>query len=155
MAARNESSRATWASLGKTGPNSGRKFTDEQRAERSELCRTNPALVAQWTEHQRKGRQSARQLGYRRWPSRIHAALYRFLREAGHDVECEIGFGRYSVDLYDREYNIAFEADGARWHVLTRQQVWRDRKRDAALVRDHGLAAVVRFDEADIAALAE
>lgn len=136
--------KAFLAATDRRAMNEGHRWTPAQRAK---LKTRTPAQQAQFLAYQAKGQAAAR--WSRRQPTRIHQELYRFLRACGFHVACEVRFGRYRVDLYDPTRNIAFEADGRRWHK-SRQARWKDRVRDRWLVEEGGLAAVVRFDEADI-----
>lgn len=82
----------------------------------------------------------------------IHQRLAAFLKWCGiADLQWEVPFGRYRVDLYSPSLHLAFEADGAAWHENHpfRDQLTRDRWRDAALLEQFDLP-VTRFGEAEI-----
>jgi NUMOD3 motif-containing protein len=80
-------------------------------------------------------------------------ALHEHLSAGGLTLEPEIRFGRFTVDLYDREHHIAYEADGMRWHDL--QEARRpgcSARRDAYLIQYFELK-VVHFTDKEITAL--
>ena len=136
------------ARRGKPGNGKGYKWTDEQRANLSRVRKENPNNIEQFFAYQQKGRAAARWSKHS--PTKIHRALMALLDALGYDYEAERRFGRFSVDCYVPELNCALEADGERWHRMSPEQVWRDRRRDQELVETHGLAFVSRFTEMDL-----
>ena len=83
-------------------------------------------------------------------PTRIEDILVDGLLKEFPEVRREERFGLYRVDAYlPLPYHLAFEADGEYWH---RNSSKRDAKRDAYLLREHGLP-VVRLDEHDFMAM--
>ncbi len=85
----------------------------------------------------------------KRWPqptTNLERALYKLLACAGIEFTREKRFGRYVVDAFLPEHNLAVEADGAFWHKDTARQT----RRDAALLRS-GLLAVVHLGDDDLA----
>jgi len=79
--------------------------------------------------------------------------LHAHLVAQGLTLEPEVRFGRFTVDLYDRQNHVAYEADGRYWHE--RNEAARPgyhASRDACLRERFGLT-VVRFDDQEIAAL--
>ena len=80
-------------------------------------------------------------------------ALHAHLQQQGLVLEPEIRFGRFTVDLYDREHHVAYEADGSYWH--DRNEAARPgarERRDAYLAEKFGLP-VVHFSTDAIKAL--
>ena len=76
----------------------------------------------------------------------IERAMYKMLAEWGiEDMAPQKRFGRYVVDIYDPQRNIAWEADGAYWH----QDAAKQGKRDVALI-SQGLTAVIHLTESDL-----
>lgn len=70
-------------------------------------------------------------------------SLQRNLAACGIEVEPEVRFGRYTVDLYDSVGHVAYEADGEHWHRKTEQQRPGNRmRRDAYLSGQFGLAVI-------------
>ncbi len=85
--------------------------------------------------------------------TKLAQALHAHLTSTGLTLEPEIQFGRFTVDLYDREHHVAYEADGKYWH--DKQEERRPgcgAARDAYLIQHHGLK-VVHFTEPEIRAL--
>lgn len=82
--------------------------------------------------------------------TKLAQVLHRYLASRGFTVEPEVRFGRFTVDLYDREHHIAHEADGTYWH--TKNEVRRPgyhASRDAYLRERHGLP-VMRYSDTEI-----
>ena len=73
--------------------------------------------------------------------SKPQTSLFAFLLAAGFDVEMEVQFGKYSIDIYCRTHNIAFEVDGVYWHSMPRR-AYRDARRDRWLERHHGIVTI-------------
>jgi very-short-patch-repair endonuclease len=81
-------------------------------------------------------------------------SLHRTLSATGLTLEPEVRFGRFTVDLYDRENHVAYEADGQFWHDKTeRSRPGYHAERDAYLQSVFGLR-VVHFTDKEIALLA-
>jgi len=80
-------------------------------------------------------------------------ALDLYLAKRGVNVEPEVRFGPYTVDLYDRVDHVAYEADGLYWHnrMETKNPGHRAR-RDTYLREQHGLA-VIHYSDIDIRTL--
>jgi very-short-patch-repair endonuclease len=77
-------------------------------------------------------------------------SLQRNLAAFGIEVEPEVRFGPYTVDLYDARGHVAYEADGEHWHRKTEQQRPGNRaKRDAYLSGQFGLT-VIHFTGTEI-----
>jgi very-short-patch-repair endonuclease len=85
--------------------------------------------------------------------TKLAQALHMHLSEQGLTLEPEVKFGRFSVDLYDREHHIAYEADGAYWHDKHEaRHPGYAAQRDDYLIRNFGLK-VVHFSDKEISAL--
>ena len=91
-------------------------------------------------------------------PSRSYTTLARTLHQylastSGLVLEPEVRFGRFTVDLYDRNDHVAYEANGIYWHALNeaRDPGYHER-RDNYLREVHGLR-VVRFTDKEIRAM--
>lgn len=80
-------------------------------------------------------------------------ALHVHLAATGLTLEIEVRFGRYTVDLYDREHHIAYEADGAHWHdIREARDPGYSTRRDDYLMQSFGLK-VVHFTDREISTL--
>lgn len=83
-----------------------------------------------------------------------HLALAEFLINAGYELVLEMVWeydkGAYSVDLYEPNYHLAFEADGDYWHNYkeTKEPGYFDR-RDAYLLKRYNLPTI-RFTDMEI-----
>lgn len=80
-------------------------------------------------------------------------ALHAHLLASGLTLEPEVRFGRFTVDLYDREHHIAYEADGKFWHdKAEKRRPGCHVERAEYLIQFYGLK-VVRFTDKEISAL--
>ena len=62
-------------------------------------------------------------------------------------------FGRFTVDLYDREHHVAYEADAKYWHdKYEAREPGVHHRRDAYLKDRYGLTTV-RYDDKQIKAM--
>jgi len=85
--------------------------------------------------------------------TKLAQALHAHLTSTGLTVEPEIRFGRFTVDLYDREHHTAYEADGQYWHEKNeRERPGYYAQRDEYFIRYFGLK-VVHFTDTEISAL--
>jgi very-short-patch-repair endonuclease len=72
------------------------------------------------------------------------------LREAGFRCRYERVFGgRYSVDAYVPSRKIAFEAD-CHWGHEEKRESGQEEARDAYLMAEHGLLAVIHLTKEDL-----
>jgi very-short-patch-repair endonuclease len=80
-------------------------------------------------------------------------ALHQHLSAQSLTLECEVRFGRFTVDLYDREHHVGYEADGMYWHDRheAKHPGYRT-MRDEYLIVNHGLK-VVHYTDKEISAL--
>jgi very-short-patch-repair endonuclease len=131
---------AEWRSnIGRTGI--GRIPSASSRAKRSE------SLRRAWAEGRHPVNKSYR---YTSLAQRLHAILEADL---GITLEPEVRFGRFSVDLYDRRHNVAYEADGRYWHDRNEAKYpGYHAERDAYLLSTFGVITI-RYDEKEIAAM--
>ncbi len=77
-------------------------------------------------------------------PTNLEIALYKLLDMAAYRYERQKRFGRYVVDAYVPEINVAFEADGSFWH----QDKLRERIRDKRLCES--VKTVIHLGERDL-----
>jgi hypothetical protein len=85
--------------------------------------------------------------------SSLAKALHLHLSSQGLVLEPEVRFGRFTVDLYDREHHVAYEADGTFWHEQDElKRPGCGVRRDAYLVEYYGLK-VVHYTDKEISAL--
>ncbi len=85
--------------------------------------------------------------------SSLARALHAHLESQGLVLEPEVRFGRFTVDLYDREHHVAYEPDGVFWHDRYEAKYpGYESRRDAYLVENHGLK-VVHYTDREIYAL--
>jgi len=85
--------------------------------------------------------------------TKLAQALHAHLTSTGLTLEPEVRFGRFTVDLYDREHHIAYEADGAYWHKRAEKETpGCGARRDEYLLQFYGLK-VVHFTDNEIATL--
>ncbi len=84
---------------------------------------------------------------YRRGPTNLEYALQMLLEDAGIDFEAQRRFGRYIVDVYSKDRNLVFEADGSFWNH--HKDTNRERRRDEYLI-DRGVSAVIHLDAHDL-----
>lgn len=81
-------------------------------------------------------------------------SLHRCLLDRGLFLEVEVKFGRFTVDLYDREHHVAYEADGKYWHDKNElKNPGYYARRDTYLNETFGLA-VVHYDDFQIKTMA-
>lgn len=75
-------------------------------------------------------------------------ALHVYLESTGLSLEPEVRFGRFTVDLYDRENHVAYEADGRYWHERNEARYpGYHARRDAYLIERFGLKVVHYTDD--------
>lgn len=80
-------------------------------------------------------------------PTPLEFSLDLLMQDTGFSYEAQVKIGRYIVDAWVPEYQIAFEADGGNWHKDRK----RDTIRDKYLVEEKGVEAVIRLNEKDLA----
>lgn len=80
-----------------------------------------------------------------------HLELIRILNELGFEVVSEYRIGKYWIDCWVEELNIAFEYDGPS-HGLRKKT---DAKRDLELIGNYGVRKVIRIKEKDFASTDE
>lgn len=97
----------------------------------------------------RKGNHSADQTDYERLKteSYIERRLYDALKRRGEYPQCQVGCGKYRIDIALVRYRLAIECDGKAYHS-SKQQKAHDRRKNAFLKR-HGWK-VLRFTGSDI-----
>jgi very-short-patch-repair endonuclease/biotin operon repressor len=145
-ARRQQKSKETLAAQGKTGPRSGQKMSEQQRADhkaRRQWENMTPALREQFVQQFRGKALKTHSF------TRPHRKLAELLSNAGYKVVNEHPVGKYSVDCFVPDLNMAFEADGTYWHSDPAQQAY-DKARDEWLITEGGLTAVVRLSEEEI-----
>lgn len=82
--------------------------------------------------------------------TKLAQKLHAYLSSRGFTVEPEVRFGRYTVDLYDREHHVAHEADGTFWHdKIEKRRPGSDARRDEYLHEKFGLP-VMRYSDTEI-----
>lgn len=119
----------------------GRVHSIETRAKRS------ASLRRAWEEGRHPVNKSYR---YTSLAQQLHQALES---QTGVTLEPEVRFGRFTVDLYDRENHVAYEADGTYWHQRNESKYpGYHQKRDEYLAERFGLT-IRHYTEHDIAAL--
>jgi very-short-patch-repair endonuclease len=91
-----------------------------------------------------------RQMPASRRYTKLAQKLESYLVSCGFEVEPEIRFGRYTVDLYDRKHHIAHEADGMLWHAKNEAARPGYHARRDAYLRDRFGLAVLRYSDREI-----
>lgn len=84
----------------------------------------------------------------KQWPkptTYLERALYRLMKEIGFCFVPEKRFGRYIVDVYVPDLELAFEADGSFWHRDLERQDNRD-----SYLRERGVIEIIHLDETDL-----
>ena len=128
----------------------GRKFSEEHKASISRARKGNPNWQISIEGRGRIALASARRLiehGFPWLPTSLEYALQLLLEDAGLEFEAQKRFGRYIVDVYVPELNLAFEADGQFWHWHKNKK--REAKRNESLLQS-GVAAVIHLDDEDL-----
>lgn len=80
--------------------------------------------------------------------TRPHRICIRVVDALGVRWEDEKQFGRYNVDIFLPDYNIAVEVDGDYWHSL-KGVPEKDARRDKTLLEKYGITTL-RFKESEI-----
>lgn len=97
-----------------------------------------------------EGRIAPKEVPKSRRYTKLAQALHAYLSARGFIVEPEVRFGRFTVDLYDREHHIAHEADGQYWHAKNEaKRPGYHASRDTYLREHHGLP-VLRYTDTEI-----
>ncbi len=86
----------------------------------------------------------------RKHPTRGELALRTLLTEAGLDFEAEHVFSGFIIDAWVPSRRLAFEADGHWAHQLKRASGYEE-ARDAYLIQEHGVLAVIHLTRDDLA----
>lgn len=116
------------------------------KAKPETLVKMSAAMRRAWAEGRMDVRRENRY-------TTLAQALHAHLATTGLTLEPEVRFGRFTVDLYDREHHIAYEADGKYWHDLAeKRRPGCHIKRAEYLIQYYGLK-VVRFTNKEISAL--
>lgn len=132
----------------------GRKQSPETIAKRSAAAigrRPTPETRAKLSASAIRAREDGRQhIQKSHRYTKLAQALHRYLSSRGFTVDPEVRFGRYTVDLYDREHHIAHEADGKFWHAKNEaKRPGYHAHRDEYLHARHGLP-VMRYSDTEI-----
>ena len=80
--------------------------------------------------------------------TRPHRVGIRICESLGLNWEVEVKFGRYSVDIYLKDYNVAVEIDGDYWNNLPGVPE-KDAKRDMLLKSKYNITTL-RFKESEL-----
>lgn len=120
----------------------GHVFTPE---ERQRISNGVQASWAAYTEPEFARRIDAVAAALRKRPNRLEARVHEVLMAFGVEFRSEVRFGRYIVDVYIEEANLAIEIDGDYWHKNSQET---DFRKDCKL-SDLGLI-VRRVREQDI-----
>ena len=154
------------ARKGRPGGMLGKKHTAEtrkkMRAARKGAIRPKHSEAAKakikagqlcwWEAHPEARQQMAERVAIRfsQWPgepTNLEINLYWLLDVAGVSCEPQKRFGRYVVDAYVPSHQLVFEADGKYWH----QDIERQKRRDAYLLGNPLVQAVIHLDDKDLA----
>ncbi len=119
---------------------------------RSETAREHMSIAARKScEAGRRPHLLRRETRY----TKLAHALHAHLSIGGLELTPEVRFGRFTVDLYDPERRVAYEADGEYWHDRAeKDSPGCAERRDLYLFERHGVR-VIHFTERDIKALAK